>query len=235
MKKELNWVAIVPARAGSKRLPNKNLLKLGHYSLVEIIVKKAVKSGIFKKVLISSDSLKIIEKAQNCGAEAIGGLRKKELSEDHTTTIDVIEDLLGMKELSSVDGFTILQCTSPFTSLKTIVEVTKKAQVSKSSCLSISKIEHTYLEWLLTKKGNLIQSLVEKNSSSNTRSQDATAVYTPTGNAYAVNKNYFFTHSSLIGPSSEPYEVQDHDELIDIDTKDDFQRALHVFRNKNLI
>ena len=48
MNKKLNWVAIIPARAGSKRLPNKNLLKLGQYSLVEIIVKKAVKSGIFK-------------------------------------------------------------------------------------------------------------------------------------------------------------------------------------------
>ena len=55
-----NWVAIVPARKGSKRLPNKNLLKLGNQSLVEIAVQKALDTNIFEKVIISSDSQEIV-------------------------------------------------------------------------------------------------------------------------------------------------------------------------------
>ena len=93
MKKKLDWIAIVPARKGSKRLPNKNLLKLGDLSLVEIAVKKALQSSVFDRVLISSDSQEIIDKTQILGAEALGGLRKKELSGDNATTIDVIKDL----------------------------------------------------------------------------------------------------------------------------------------------
>ena len=231
MKKNSNWIAIIPARAGSKRLPNKNLLKLGNLSLVEIAVKKALQTKAFSKVLISSDSLEIINKACKQGAVAVGGLRKKELSGDHVKTIDVVKDLLNMKELSSIEGFTIIQCTSPFTSISTINEVTKNAKISKTSSISIKKIEHTYLEWLLIKKDKYIKPLMTKSSGSAIRSQDATEIFSPTGNSYSVNKNYFMEFESLIGPESIPYLIENKDELIDIDNKDDYEKALFIFKN----
>ncbi len=230
MIKKPNWIAIIPARAGSKRLPNKNLLKLGELSLSEIAVKKAIKSKAFSKVLISSDSFEIINKACKQGAEAIGGIRKKELSGDHVKTIDVVKDLLNMEELSSVEGFTILQCTSPFTSIKTINEVTKNAMISKTSSISIKRIEHTYLEWLLIKKNKYIEPLLRKSSSSSIRSQDATEIFSPSGNAYGVNKNYFLKYESLIGPESIPFLIENKDELIDIDNKEDYEKALSIFK-----
>ena len=230
MKEYRNWIAIIPARAGSKRLPNKNLLKLGEWSLSEIAVKKAVQSKVFCKVIISSDSSEIINKAIRLGAEAVGGLRKKELSGDNTSTIEVIKDLINMEELSNIEGFTIIQCTSPFTSIKTIKEVTKNAIVNQCSSISVKKIEHTYLEWLLLKKDRYIEPLMRTSYCSNIRSQDATEIFSPSGNAYSVNKNYFLKFESLIGPQSIPYLIENKNELIDIDNKDDYEKALSIFK-----
>ena len=231
MKNKRDWIAIIPARAGSKRLSNKNLLKLGDLSLVEIAVSKALQSKVFDRVLISSDSQEIIDKAEALGAEALGGLRKKELSGDNATTIDVIKDLLDLQELSFIEGFTLIQCTSPFTSIETLAEVTNIAKINKCSSISIKEIEHSYLEWLLIKKNDYIKPVMDKNSSSNIRSQDATAVYSPSGNAYAVNKEYFFSYVDLIGPRSIPYLIRNKDELIDIDDLQDFHAALSTYKN----
>ena len=233
MKNKLDWIAIIPARAGSKRLANKNLLKLGELSLVEIAVKKAIRSSVFDKVIISSDSQEIIDKAKVFGAEALGGLRKKELSGDNAKTIDVIKDLLNMQELSSVVGFTLIQCTSPFTSIETLAEVTKIAKINRCSSISIKKIEHSYLEWILVKENEYIKPAIDKNSSSSKRSQDATPIYSPSGNAYAVNKEYFFSHNDLIGPRSIPYFISDKNELIDIDDIEDFKSALSAYKNND--
>ena len=234
MNRDSNWIAIIPARQGSKRLPNKNLLKLGDLSLIEIAVKKAIQSKAFSKVLISSDSSEIINKACKLGAEAVGGLRKKELSGDHIKTIDVVKDLLRMEELKTVNGFTIVQCTSPFTSINTINEVTNNAKISNTSSISIKRIEHTYLEWLLIKNEKYIEPIMSETSNSNIRSQDATEIFSPSGNAYSVNKSYFLTHDSLIVTESIPFLIENKDELIDIDNKEDYEKALSIFKNKFL-
>ena len=94
MKEIKKWVAIIPARSGSKRLPNKNLLKLGNESLVEIAVQKALETNIFDKVIISSDSEEIIDLAKSKGALSYG-LRDHNLSTDSAKTIDVIKQLLN--------------------------------------------------------------------------------------------------------------------------------------------
>ena len=54
-------------------------------------------------------------------------------------------DLLNQKELSGIDGFTLIQCTSPFTKLETIKNITLEAFKNKCSSISIRELEHTYL------------------------------------------------------------------------------------------
>ena len=50
-------LAVIPARSGSKSIKNKNLLKINNQTLISIAVKKAVKSKLFDKVIISTDSM----------------------------------------------------------------------------------------------------------------------------------------------------------------------------------
>ena len=67
-------------------------------------------------------------------------------------------------------------------------------------------------------------------SSSSTIRPDATEIFSPSGNAYGVNKNYFLKFESLIGPESIPYLIESKNELIDIDNKEDYEKALSIFK-----
>ena len=62
-------ICIIPARSGSKRIKNKNIQKINNQHLIEIVIKIAKKSGIFSRIVVSTDSKKIAKIAKNFGAE----------------------------------------------------------------------------------------------------------------------------------------------------------------------
>ena len=83
-------IAIIPARAGSKRLKNKNLKTINGKPLIYYAINTAIKSKLFDDVVISTDSPKILNKAKKFGANN-NGLRLKKLSDDQTLLLDVIK------------------------------------------------------------------------------------------------------------------------------------------------
>ena len=88
----LNNLAIIPARGGSKRLPNKNLLNLNGKPLVSHSIEAALNSKSISHVLVSSDSDKILEIA-NGYKNVIIHKRKEELSTDSATALQLVEDI----------------------------------------------------------------------------------------------------------------------------------------------
>ena len=83
-------IAIIPARAGSKRLKNKNLKLINGKPLIYFAIKNAIMSKLFDEIIISTDSLKILNKAEKFGAKN-NGLRPKKLSGDLTLLPDVVK------------------------------------------------------------------------------------------------------------------------------------------------
>ncbi len=110
----MSVVAVVPARAGSKGIPNKNLIDLGGRPLVHWTIAASLASGVIDRVIVSSDDQGILDVALESGAEA--HLRPAELGEDHVHAVHVVHDLLG--ELRRRDEYpdTVLMLlpTSPF-------------------------------------------------------------------------------------------------------------------------
>ena len=82
-----NTIAIIPARSGSKGVPDKNINLLGRYPLIAYSIAAAKLAGI-PRVIVSTDSEQYAEFAKRYGAE-VPFLRPVELSEDNSTDYDL--------------------------------------------------------------------------------------------------------------------------------------------------
>jgi len=114
--------ALIPARAGSKRLASKNVRLLDGHPLLAYTIEAALQSGIFNKVLVSTDSEQIAEIARRYGAET-PFLRPEAMATDHSPDIDWILHALNHLEAvgSAPDCFSLLRPTSPFRQPETIL------------------------------------------------------------------------------------------------------------------
>lgn len=114
-------VALIPARAGSKRVPGKNVRRLAGHPLIAYTIAAALESGVFGAVVVSTDSEDYAEIARHYGAE-VPFLRPAELAGSLSPDIEWVEHaILALENLDrSYDGFSILRPTSPFRQAQTI-------------------------------------------------------------------------------------------------------------------
>jgi CMP-N-acetylneuraminic acid synthetase len=114
-------VALIPARAGSKRVPGKNVRALGGHPLLAYTIAAAVDSGVFADVIVSTDDERYADIAQHYGA-TIPFLRPAEFAGDASPDIDWIEHLLSRLRDSgrAFESFSVLRPTSPFRQPATI-------------------------------------------------------------------------------------------------------------------
>jgi CMP-N,N'-diacetyllegionaminic acid synthase len=113
--KRPSGVALVPARSGSKRVPGKNVRVLGRHPLLAYAIAAARASGVFTKVLVSTDDGRYADMARHYGAE-VPFLRPATMAGDRSPDIEWVEHALDeLKKLGeSFDCFSILRPTSPF-------------------------------------------------------------------------------------------------------------------------
>ena len=121
MTKKLNLIILIPARSGSKRIKNKNLIKLGNLPLLGHKIKSCVNSKA-GKIFVSTDSIKIAKYAKRLGAE-VPFLRPKKYSTSKASTMSCVLHLLRfyIKRKISLPGYiAILPATNPFLEKNTI-------------------------------------------------------------------------------------------------------------------
>jgi N-acylneuraminate cytidylyltransferase len=119
---ESSIIALIPARSGSKRVPEKNIRPLGPHPLLAYTIAAARTSGIFSRVVVSTDSSEYAEIATYYGAE-VPFLRPADLAGDNSPDIEWVHDTLHRLEENgnAPDCFSILRPTSPFRSAETIL------------------------------------------------------------------------------------------------------------------
>ena len=102
-------VALIPARSGSKRVPDKNIKPLAGHPVIAYTISAALQSGIFSDVLVSTDSLQYADIARYYGAE-VPFLRPGELSGDQSPDIEWVEYTLNRlrQEGRTYDCFSLL-------------------------------------------------------------------------------------------------------------------------------
>jgi CMP-N,N'-diacetyllegionaminic acid synthase len=121
VEKHPSIVALIPARAGSKRVPDKNIRPLAGHPLIAYTIAAALQSEVFSAVLVSTDSQLYAEIAKYYGAE-VPYLRPAELAGDLSPDIEWVEYTLNRlrQDGREYDFFSILRPTSPFRLPETI-------------------------------------------------------------------------------------------------------------------
>jgi len=111
----MNIVALIPARSGSKRIPGKNIKPFAGQPMIAYSIKAAEASGLFSRIIVSTDSAEIAAVAQSYGAQ-IPFMRPPRLADDFTPTADVVLHALkwlkANKSLS--EYFCCIYATAPF-------------------------------------------------------------------------------------------------------------------------
>jgi N-acylneuraminate cytidylyltransferase len=120
-KKQPTIVGLIPARAGSKRVADKNIRLLAGHPVMAYTIAAALESDVFADVIVSTDSEKYAEMARYYGAE-VPFLRPSELAGDVSPDIEWLEYTLKrlQEDGRKYDCFSILRPTSPFRQPDTI-------------------------------------------------------------------------------------------------------------------
>ena len=161
-KKEKTIVALIPARAGSKRVPDKNIRHLGGHPVMAYTIAAALQSSVFADVIISTDSEKYAEVAAHYGAQA-PFLRPAELGGDLSPDIEWLAYTLAKlrDEGRSYDCFSILRPTSPFRLPETIQRAWRgfQAEEGVDSLRAVEKCQqHPGKMWVI--RGNRMTPLL---------------------------------------------------------------------------
>ena len=128
-----NLIALIPARKGSERIKNKNVIKLDGHALLAYTIRAAINSKLFSKILVSTNSKKFAKISEKYGAE-VPFLRPDNISTSHSSDFQWVN--FTMKKLNKLGFFYshyfILRPTSPFRTSSTIINAWNKFKKYKS-------------------------------------------------------------------------------------------------------
>lgn len=221
MFKKKTFLAIILARAGSKRLPNKNILKLKNKPLIAHSIKSALKSKYIDHVVVSSDGEKILNIAKKYGANTIK--RPAKLASDTSTSMDAIKHVL--KHVKHYDFVLLLQPTSPLRTSKDIDSSIKLLfKTDANAIISVCPCEHSPL-WTntLDKKGSMDNFLSK--DILNKRGQDLPKFYRLNGAIYICRKDLLLKEGTFFLKKGVYAYKMDTLNSIDIDNELDFKFA----------
>ena len=212
-------LVLILARGGSKRLPNKNILKLGKKHLINWSIDFAKKIPFVCDILVSTDSKKIGSIAKKRGA-LVPWLRPEKLSLDSSKSSDALLHAINWyeKKIQKVDGILELQPTSPFRSLKTIkkgISIFKKNKYS--SVISVEQCRHN--------SDNLFRLTKRKHKSLKKLFKKTENIFRANGNFALTSPSEFMKNKSFYNNNTFPLVCRTAIESIDIDTKEDWKIA----------
>ena len=216
-------VAIITARGGSKRIPRKNIRLFCGKPIICFSIEAAISSGIFDKVMVSTDDTEIAEIALNAGAE-VPFFRSANTSNDFATTAEVLEEVLLQYHLDNQEfryGCCIYP-TAPFVTadkLKAAFELLKNKNAD--SIIPINKFSFPIWRSFKMDEGKLSFNWPEYELK---RSQDLPSSYHDAGQFYFFNVQKFFETKKLVSANTFGLEVPES-EVQDIDNEEDWKIA----------
>lgn len=222
-------LAIIPARGGSKRIPRKNIRTFAGRPIIAYSIEAAISSGLFQRIVVSTDDAEIARIAVDCGAE-VPFVRPADLSNDYATTAAVIKHAIGWHEERGFDvGYACcIYATAPFIQSRYLHEGFEKLVASgKSFAFSVTSFPFPIQRALRIGADGCVRAANPEYA--NTRSQDLEDFYHDAGQFYWGTASAFM-HDVTIFSSESVAVVLPRHLVQDIDTQEDWRRAelMHV-------
>jgi pseudaminic acid cytidylyltransferase len=221
-------IAVIPARGGSKRIPRKNIKLFHGLPVIAYAIKAAKECGVFSEIFISTDDEEIAEVAESFGA-TIPWLRSKNLSDDHTTTVSVMQDAVH-KLKSKVNNLENVCCIYPVTPLLKPNFISQGLQILKMGnwdyVLSASRAETPPERFFSLNAASRVDMHFPEREL--TRTQDFVPSYHDSGQFYWGRKSSWESGLPIFSSASTIIEIP-NELSVDIDTMDDWHRAERLF------
>lgn len=214
-------LAVIPARAGSKGIPNKNIRIVGGHPLVYYSIKNALKSEMITDVIVTTDSPEVRIIAQQMGAGF--KWRDESLCGDDVTLDSVIFDAIPTDK--KYDYIVTMQPTSPTLQVETL-DAAIRYTIDKNLDTVISVINSPHLSWV-EKKGKKIPNYKER-----LNRQYLPACYLETG-AFVISKCGVVNAMTRIGEKVNVYEISER-EAVDIDTFEDLKSVVSLLEKEKV-
>ena len=211
-------LAIITARSGSKGLKDKNIIDLWGKPLMAYSIEASIKSNLFCRVIVTTDSEKYGKIAEQYGAEAL--YRGEELSNDTASSFMVIKDVLE-KAGESFDYFMLLQPTSPMRNSDHIKEAVSLFDSNISAfdyLVSVKKSECPSSQIRPVGSDGSMKHFVNETGYRRQNYDE----YTPNGAIYIAKPGKYLIDQDFYGAKSLAYKMANVDS-IDIDDEIDYE------------
>ena len=226
-------LGIIPARGGSKSVPQKNIRLLAGKPLMAYTIETAQKCNMLNRTIVSTDNDEIAEVAKKYGGD-VPFMRPNNLSLDNTPMVPVIQHavyFIEKKENFHVDVVVLLDTTYPFRRVEDIEACIQKLERKNAdSVVTVCEVEHNPYFVMMELNDDKLVPLI-KCDKVITRRQDAPEVYRLNAAVYAVkrdvlmNKNKVITDNTIAVIMSQ--ELSTH-----IDHEIDFEFAEYLMKKE---
>ena len=227
-------IALIPARAGSKRVAHKNIRRLGGHPLIAYSIAAARESGVFTAVIVSTDAQEIAEIARHYGAEA-PFLRPAAMAGDLSPDIEWVRYTLAALDESGrgTDCFSLLRPTSPFRQADTIRRAWSQFLAAGHSIDSLRAVElcrqHPGKMWVM--RGDRIVPLLPDGPTNppwhSRQYQDLPRVYVQNASLEIAWRRTVSETDTIAGSRILPFLTEAHEGL-DVNDPGDWWYAEHL-------
>lgn len=217
-------IAVIPARGGSKRIPRKNIKSFNGKPMIAWSIEVAKASGLFEKIIVSTNDIEIAEIAEQWGAE-VPFMRPAELSNDYAGTAEVIAHATqwGLDQGFDLASVCCIYATAPFVQLRDIERGCEALDFGDwDYAFTVTDFAAPiFRSFKQTKQGGLEMFFPEHFG---TRSQDLPLALHDAGQFYWGRPEAWIQGKRIFGDRSKPILIPRW-RVQDIDTPEDWERA----------
>ncbi|MBL9051078.1 MAG: pseudaminic acid cytidylyltransferase [Tabrizicola sp.] len=217
-------VCIIPARGGSKRIPRKNIRHFHGRPMIGWSIAAARASGLFDRIVVSTDDPEIAEVAQAEGAE-VPFLRPAELADDHAATVPVIAHAVTALSLPADCPVCCLYATAPLIETGDLVAGFEMLAGARF-VMAVTTFPYPIQRALRRKEDASVEMMNIEYASS--RSQDLEEAWHDAGQFYWARAQTWTSGLPVLGAGAKAVSLPRH-RVQDIDTLDDWLRAELLF------